>query len=197
MDRERAVFSAWYELFPRSTGNAGEHGTFATAEGMLPYVAELGFDIVYLPPIHPVVVTHRKGKNNQLVAEPDDVGSPWAIVAATGGHTDIEQALGTLADFRRFRERAESLGFEVALDAAFQCSPDHPWVREHPDWFRHRPDGSIQYAENPPKKYQDIFDQLRVRRLARPVEHPARRVPVLDVPGGSESSASTIPTPSR
>ena len=157
VDRERAVFSAWYELFPRSTGNAGEHGTFATAEGMLPYVAKLGFDIVYLPPIHPVVVTHRKGKNNQLVAEPDDVGSPWAIGAATGGHTDIEQALGTLADFRRFRERAESLGLEVALDAAFQCSPDHPWIREHPDWFRHRPDGSIQYAENPPKKYQDIF----------------------------------------
>ena len=157
VDRERAAFSAWYELFPRSTGSAREHGTFATAEGMLPYVAELGFDIVYLPPIHPVGVTHRKGKNNQIVAEPGDVGSPWAIGAAAGGHTDIEPALGSLADFRRFRARAETLGLEVALDTAFQCSPDHPWVREHPDWFWHRPDGSIQYAENPPKKYQDIF----------------------------------------
>jgi starch synthase (maltosyl-transferring) len=157
VDRERAAFSAWYEFFPRSTGGGGQHGTFATATKLLPYVAELGFDVVYLPPVHPVGTTKRKGKNNAVEAEPGDVGSPWAIGAGDGGHTAIEPALGTLADFRRFRGQAESLGLEVALDVAFQCSPDHPWVREHPEWFRHRPDGSIQYAENPPKKYQDIY----------------------------------------
>jgi starch synthase (maltosyl-transferring) len=157
VDRERAAFSAWYELFPRSTGKDGRHGTFATAAEMLPYVAKLGFDVVYLPPIHPIGRTARKGKNNQVAAAPGDVGSPWAIGAEAGGHTAIEPALGTLGDFERFRTRAERLGLEVALDVAFQCSPDHPWVAEHPSWFRHRPDGSIQYAENPPKKYQDIY----------------------------------------
>ena len=157
VDREKAAFSAWYEMFPRSTGKHGSHGTFATAAAMLPYVAELGFDVVYLPPIHPIGTTKRKGKNNQVTAQAGDVGSPWAIGADAGGHTAIEPALGTLADFGGFRARAEELGLEVALDVAFQCSPDHPWVREHPSWFRHRPDGSIQYAENPPKKYQDIY----------------------------------------
>ena len=157
VDRERAAFSAWYELFPRSTGKDGQHGTFTTAAATLSYVAEMGFDVVYLPPIHPIGRTNRKGKNNRVTAEADDVGSPWAIGSHEGGHTAIEPALGTLVDFVRFRRQAEELGLEVALDVAFQCSPDHPWVSEHPNWFRHRPDESIQYAENPPKKYQDIY----------------------------------------
>jgi starch synthase (maltosyl-transferring) len=157
VDRERAAFSAWYEFFPRSTGKGGKHGTFADAERMLPYVKELGFDVVYLPPIHPIGHTKRKGPNNRPEASPGDHGSPWAIGSEEGGHDAVHPDLGTLADFRRFRERAESMGLEVALDVAFQVSPDHPWVREHPDWFRHRPDGSIHYAENPPKKYEDIF----------------------------------------
>jgi starch synthase (maltosyl-transferring) len=157
VDRERAVFSAWYEFFPRSTGKGGQHGTFGDAERMLPYVQELGFDVVYLPPIHPIGRAYRKGPNNEEVASPAEHGSPWAIGSAEGGHDAVHPELGTLDDFRRFRQKAESLGLEVALDVAFQVSPDHPWVREHPEWFRHRPDGSIQYAENPPKKYQDIY----------------------------------------
>jgi starch synthase (maltosyl-transferring) len=157
VDRERAAFSAWYEFFPRSTGKDGKHGTFADAERMLPYIKELGFDVVYLPPIHPIGHTHRKGPNNRREAVAGDLGSPWAIGSEEGGHDAVHPELGTIDDFRRFREKAESLGLEVALDVAFQVSPDHPWVREHPDWFRHRPDGSIQYAENPPKRYEDIF----------------------------------------
>ncbi len=157
VDRPRARFSAWYEFFPRSTGPDGEHGTFETAKAMLPYVAELGFDIVYLPPIHPIGRTNRKGKNNARRALRDDVGSPWAIGAEEGGHTAVHPELGTLEDFRGFVAAAEEHGLEVALDIAFQASPDHPWAREHPDWFRHRPDGSIAYAENPPKKYEDIY----------------------------------------
>jgi starch synthase (maltosyl-transferring) len=164
VDRERARFAAWYEMFPRSQvrpmlGESGEpqHGTFADAAGRLPRLAELGFDVVYLPPIHPIGRTFRKGKNNSLTPEPNDVGSPWAIGNADGGHTAIEPALGTLEDFDGFVEAARELGMEVALDYALQCSPDHPWVTEHPDWFHVRPDGSIQYAENPPKKYQDIY----------------------------------------
>jgi starch synthase (maltosyl-transferring) len=157
VDRPRARFSAWYELFPRSFGPAGEHGTFRDAERMLPYVADLGFDVLYLPPIHPIGRTHRKGPNNTLVCGPSDPGSPWAIGAAEGGHTAVHPALGTLEDFLRFRRAAEDHGLEVALDVAFQASPDHPWVAEHPEWFVRRPDGSIQYAENPPKKYQDIY----------------------------------------
>ncbi len=156
-DRPRARFGAWYEFFPRSTGPAGEHGTFETAAEFLPYVAEMGFDVVYLPPIHPIGTTFRKGANNAVTAEPGEPGSPWAIGAAEGGHTAIHPELGTLEEFRAFRERAEALGLEVALDVAFQTSPDHPWVEAHPEWFRHRPDGTIQYAENPPKKYQDIY----------------------------------------
>ena len=157
VDRERAAFSAWYEFFPRSTGKDGRHGTFADAARVLPYVKEMGFDVVYLPPIHPIGRTRRKGRNNRAEAEPGAVGSPWGIGAQEGGHKAIHPDLGTLRDFHAFMEKAAGLGLEVALDVAFQVSPDHPWVSAHPTWFRHRPDGSIQYAENPPKKYQDIF----------------------------------------
>ncbi len=160
VDRVRARYSTWYELFPRSTANAsepGRHGTFKDCEARLPYVAELGFDVLYLPPIHPVGRAQRKGKNNALAAGPTDVGSPWAIGAAEGGHTAIHPELGTLADFRSLVAKARSHGLEIALDIAFQCAPDHPYVKAHPSWFRWRPDGSVQYAENPPKKYQDIY----------------------------------------
>jgi starch synthase (maltosyl-transferring) len=158
VDRRLAAFSAWYELFPRSTAKEpGRHGTFRDAEQVLPRIAALGFDVVYLPPIHPIGRTFRKGRNNTLEPEPGDVGSPWAIGNEHGGHTAIEPQLGTVDDFARFIGRARALGLDVALDYALQCSPDHPWVREHPDWFHIRPDGSIQYAENPPKKYQDIY----------------------------------------
>lgn len=158
IERERAYFSAWYEFFPRSWGDRpGLHGTFRSAQRLLPEIARLGFDIVYLPPIHPIGVTFRKGKNNALCAAPGDVGSPWAIGSALGGHKSINPDLGTLQDFQDFIWRAGELGLEVAMDVAFQCSPDHPYVKEHPSWFRWRPDGSVQYAENPPKKYQDIL----------------------------------------
>ncbi len=158
VDRVRARFASWYEIFPRSQATEpGRHGTFADAARALSRVAELGFDVVYLPPIHPIGRTHRKGPNNSLVCGPDDPGSPWAIGNEHGGHTAVEPALGTLADFDRFVAEAWRLGLEIALDYALQCSPDHPWVREHPDWFFVRPDGSIRYAENPPKKYQDIY----------------------------------------
>jgi starch synthase (maltosyl-transferring) len=158
VDRRIAGFAAWYEMFPRSQGEEpGRHATFADAARRLPRLAELGFDVVYLPPIHPVGRSHRKGPNNTLTAGPDDPGSPWAIGNELGGHTAVEPALGTLADFRRFVAAAEAVGMEVALDYALQCSPDHPWVREHPDWFFVRPDGTIRYAENPPKKYEDIY----------------------------------------
>jgi starch synthase (maltosyl-transferring) len=158
VDRERARFGAWYEMFPRSAGpDANRSGTFAEAARELTRIADLGFDIVYLPPIHPIGTSFRKGRNNSLVAGPDDPGSPWAIGSPAGGHTAVEPGLGTLDDFEAFRCEAEHLGLEVALDLAWQCSPDHPWVSEHPEWFRHRPDGTIKYAENPPKKYQDIY----------------------------------------
>lgn len=158
VERRRAFYSSWYEFFPRSFGEAaGSHGTFITAAAYLPKVAEMGFDIVYLPPIHPIGKKHRKGKNNSLTAEKTDPGSPWAIGAKEGGHKDIHPELGTLDDFIAFRKQAESLGMELALDIAFQCSPDHPYVKEHPQWFKWRPDGTVQYAENPPKKYQDIL----------------------------------------
>lgn len=151
-------FSAWYEMFPRSSGpTPGAHATFADCEARLPYVAEMGFDVLYLPPIHPIGITHRKGRNNSPVCEPGDPGSPWAIGGIEGGHTAIHPELGTLDDFRHFVRRAGEHGLEVAMDLAFQCSPDHPYVREHPEWFQQRPDGSIQYAENPPKKYEDIY----------------------------------------
>jgi len=156
-DRERARFAAWYEFFPRSGQTPGQHATFKDAERELERAAAMGFDVVYLPPIHPIGRTHRKGRNNTLTAQPEDPGSPWAIGAAEGGHTTIHPELGTLDDFDRFVDAAQRLGLEVALDFAIQCSPDHPWVHEHPEWFFHRPDGTIKYAENPPKKYQDIY----------------------------------------
>jgi starch synthase (maltosyl-transferring) len=156
VDRERARFASWYEFFPRS-GVAGRHATFRDAEAQLERAAAMGFDVVYLPPIHPIGRAHRKGANNALTAKPGDHGSPWAIGGVEGGHDAVHPDLGTLADFDRFVSRARRLNLEVALDFAIQCSPDHPWVREHPDWFFHRPDGTIKYAENPPKKYQDIY----------------------------------------
>jgi starch synthase (maltosyl-transferring) len=157
VDRVKARFSSWYEMFPRSCGPEGKHGTFRDCEKRLRYIAGMGFDVLYLPPIHPIGTAFRKGKNNSLTPEPDDVGSPWAIGSAEGGHKAIDPRLGTLADFRRFLKKAAEHGLEIALDLAYQCSPDHPYVREHPEWFRKRPDGTIQYAENPPKKYQDIY----------------------------------------
>ena len=158
VDRERARFSTWYEMFPRSAGKApGKHGTFADVEALLPYVSDMGFDVLYLPPIHPIGVTERKGPNNNPKASAGDPGSPWAIGSAEGGHKSIHPQLGTLEDFRRLLAKAGERGIEIALDIAFQCTPDHPYVREHPEWFLKRPDGSIQYAENPPKKYQDIY----------------------------------------
>jgi starch synthase (maltosyl-transferring) len=157
VDRPRAGFSAWYEMFPRSTGAPGKHGTLKDVEARLPYVASMGFDVLYLPPIHPIGRTHRKGRNNAATTGPGDVGSPWGIGSEEGGHKSIHPELGTLQDFRTLVRAAEKHGIELALDIAFQCSPDHPYVREHPEWFRKRPDGSIQYAENPPKKYQDIY----------------------------------------
>ncbi|MER3398550.1 MAG: alpha-1,4-glucan--maltose-1-phosphate maltosyltransferase [Chloroflexota bacterium] len=174
-DRELAVivdpvlarFGAWYEMFPRSVwstdpephfvGGKLRHGTFRDCETRLEYIAGLGFDVVYLPPIYPIGRTNRKGRNNSLTAGPDDPGSPWAIGGPEGGHTAVHWALGTLEDFRRLVAKARTLGLEVALDLAFHCSPDHPYVREHPEWFRRRPDGTIRYAENPPKKYEDIY----------------------------------------
>jgi starch synthase (maltosyl-transferring) len=158
VERERARFSAWYELFPRSASpTPGRHGTLADCAARLPYVADMGFDILYLPPIHPIGREHRKGRNNARTSGPGDVGSPWAIGAAEGGHTAVHPDLGTVDDLRRLVAAARERGLEVAMDLAFQCAPDHPWVRMHPQWFKWRPDGTVQYAENPPKKYEDIY----------------------------------------
>lgn len=158
VDRARAGFSTWYEFFPRScTNDPNRHGDFKSCAARLGRVAEMGFDVVYLPPIHPIGQTKRKGPNNTLVADAGDPGSPWAIGAREGGHKSLHQELGTTDEFGEFRRTAESLGMEVAIDIAFQCSPDHPYVHEHPEWFLRRPDGTMQYAENPPKKYQDIY----------------------------------------
>jgi starch synthase (maltosyl-transferring) len=152
VDRALARFGAWYELFPRSWGGFG--GVAET----LPQLAGLGFDVVYLPPIHPIGTTNRKGRNNALIAEPGDVGSPWAIGSELGGHTAVHPDLGTLADFDALIAAAHDAGVEIALDFAIQCSPDHPWLKEHPEWFNRRPDGTLKYAENPPKRYQDIYN---------------------------------------
>ena len=157
VEPERARFSAWYEMFPRSTGRGTEHGTFATTRQRLPYVAGMGFDVLYLPPIHPIGRVLRKGPNNDPGGGPGVIGSPWAIGAEEGGHTAIHPDLGTFEEFDRLVTAAATHGIQIALDVAFQCSPDHPWVREHPEWFRKRADGSIQYAENPPKSYEDIY----------------------------------------
>lgn len=158
VDSPKALFSTWYERFPRSASpDPGRHGTLSDLEGILPEIARMGFDVLYLPPIHPIGTTHRKGKDNAPLAQPDDPGSPWAIGSEEGGHKSIDPRLGSFDDFERLRTKALEHGVEIALDLAFQCSPDHPYVREHPEWFRRRPDGTIQYAENPPKKYQDIY----------------------------------------
>ena len=160
VERERALYGSWYEFFPRSEGaslDPPRSGTFATAAERLPAVAAMGFDVVYLPPIHPIGRTARKGPNNTLTPGPEDPGVPWAIGSEDGGHDAVHPDLGTLDDFRAFVARARELDLEIALDLALQCSPDHPWVTEHPQWFAHRADGSIAYAENPPKQYQDIY----------------------------------------
>ncbi|MEM0991939.1 MAG: alpha-1,4-glucan--maltose-1-phosphate maltosyltransferase [Bacteroidota bacterium] len=155
--RKKELFSAWYEFFPRSTASeVGKHGTFKDAERIIPRVAEMGFDVIYLPPIHPVGKVNRKGKNNAVNAQPHEPGSPWAIGSDEGGHKAINPALGTLEDFKHFIQEAQKYGIEVAMDIAFQAAPDHPWIKAHPEWFIWRPDGTIAYAENPPKKYQDI-----------------------------------------
>ncbi len=157
VDRERSVFGAWYEMFPRSSAfEYGRHGDFQDVIRRLPEIADMGFDVLYLPPIHPIGTQFRKGPNNSLVAGPDDPGSPWAIGSEAGGHTAIHAQLGTLDDFHQLVDACSKCDMEIALDIAFQCSPDHPWLKEHPEWFTIRPDGSIRYAENPPKKYQDI-----------------------------------------
>ena len=159
VDRERARFSAWYELFPRSASNsATRHGSFDNVIAHLPYVQEMGFDVLYFPPIHPIGTANRKGINNTLGAEPGDVGSVYAIGSAEGGHDATHPELGTKEDFRRLVTAAREHDLEIALDFAIQCSPDHPWIKEHPDWFDWRPDGTIKFAENPPKKYEDIVN---------------------------------------
>ena len=158
VDRAKALFSTWYELFPRScSSEVGKHGTFRDCEKFLPEIALMGFDTLYFPPIHPIGKINRKGRNNSLEVRPEDVGSPWAIGSDEGGHKAVHPKLGTLEDFERLLNKAREHGLEVAIDLAFQCSPDHPYVKEHPEWFRWRPDGTIQYAENPPKKYEDII----------------------------------------
>ncbi len=158
VDRMRAGYGAWYELFPRSTSDdPARHGTFDDLSARLPELAEMGFDVLYLPPIHPIGTTHRKGPNNHPSPKPDAPGSPWAIGSQDGGHMAVHHQLGSLASFKALVKAADQQGMEIALDLAFQCSPDHPYVKEHPEWFRARPDGTIQYAENPPKKYEDIY----------------------------------------
>ncbi|MEU6374839.1 maltotransferase domain-containing protein, partial [Streptomyces sp. NPDC046909] len=158
VERERALYGSWYEFFPRSEGTVERpHGTFRTAARRLPAIAAMGFDVVYLPPIHPIGSTFRKGPNNTLSAAPEDVGVPWAIGSPEGGHDAVHPDLGTIDDFDWFVAQARTHDLEIALDFALQCSPDHPWVQKHPEWFHHRADGTIAYAENPPKKYQDIY----------------------------------------
>ena len=176
VDRERARFAAWYEFFPRSQAAVDRSATFAEATAQLERAAAMGFDVVYLPPIHPIGRAHRKGRNNTLVARPGEPGSPWAIGGAEGGFTAVHPDLGTLDDFDRFVARARQLGLEVALDLTIQCSPDHPWVREHPEWFFHRPDGTIKYAENPPKKYEDVYPVNFLCADPRPLWEEMRRV---------------------
>ena len=158
VDRKKALFSTWYEFFPRSASpHPGKHGTFKDCENLLPRVARMGFDTLYFPPVHPIGEVNRKGKNNATDAAPGDVGSPWGIGSIHGGHKDLHPELGSLDDFKSLVNKADEMGIEIAMDFALQAAPDHPWVKEHPDWFKWRPDGSIQYAENPPKKYQDIL----------------------------------------
>ncbi|MEX1012667.1 MAG: maltotransferase domain-containing protein [Waddliaceae bacterium] len=155
--RNKALYSTWYEMFPRSFGNSGKHGTFRDCIRELPQIAKMGFDVLYFPPIHPIGHTNRKGKNNALVCEKGSPGCPWAIGSKEGGHDAVHPDLGTLEDFQMLVKEAGHLGISLAIDLAFQCSPDHPYVKKHPKWFKWRPDGTVQYAENPPKKYEDII----------------------------------------
>jgi starch synthase (maltosyl-transferring) len=179
-ERRAAGFASWYELFPRSqSGDPARHGTFDDVIARLPAIRDMGFDVLYFPPIHPIGRTNRKGRDNSPTAGPDDPGSPYAIGSAEGGHDAIHSALGTLDDFRRLGEAAAAHGFEIALDFAVQCSPDHPWLRDHPDWFQWRPDGSIRYAENPPKKYEDIVNVDFYASAAMPASWLALRDVVL------------------
>ena len=158
VERKKAAYSTWYELFPRSAAPApGKHGTFKDVQKLLPRVAEMGFDVLYFPPIHPIGEKNRKGKNNSLSAGPEDPGSPWAIGNKKGGHKAIHPQLGTITDFKKLIKSAKELGVEIAMDIAYQCAPDHPYVKSNPQWFNWRPDGTVQYAENPPKKYEDIL----------------------------------------
>jgi starch synthase (maltosyl-transferring) len=157
VEHRKANFSTWYEFFPRSASMEGKHGTFKDAIKLLPRIAAMGFDVLYFPPIHPIGKINRKGKNNNVKSAPGEPGSPWAIGSDEGGHKSVHKELGTLEDYRKLIAEAKKLDIDIAMDVAFQCAPDHPYVKEHPDWFRQRPDGSIQYAENPPKKYQDIY----------------------------------------
>ena len=209
----RALYGAWYEFFPRSEGVQADPmgrreprgGTLRTAMCRLEPIARMGFDVVYLPPVHPIGTTARKGRNNALHAGPGDPGSPWAIGSPDGGHDAIHPELGTFADFDAFVARTRELGMEVAIDLALQTSPDHPWVTEHPDWFTQRADGSIAYAENPPKKYQDIyplnFDRdpaglyAEVLRMRAPVDEPRGA----DIPGGqpAHQAAGVLGAPAR
>lgn len=157
-ERKKAAFSSWYELFPRSASEEpGSHGTFADVKKLLPRIAEMGFDVLYLPPVHPIGSSKRKGRNNSLIATENDPGSPWAIGNTDGGHKALHASLGTLKDFQSLAKEAKKKDIEIAMDIAFQCSPDHPYVKEHPQWFKWRPDGTVQYAENPPKRYEDIL----------------------------------------
>lgn len=157
VEQHKALYSTWYELFPRSASLEGKHGTFKDVGKLMPRIASMGFDVLYMPPVHPIGKINRKGKNNNVRSEAGEPGSPWAIGSEEGGHKAIHPALGTLAEYRKLIGDAKKLNIDVALDLAFQCAPDHPYVKEHPEWFKQRPDGSIQYAENPPKKYQDIY----------------------------------------
>src|SRR5207249_3724731 len=159
VDPVHARYGAWYEMLPRScTPDPSRSATFREAEARLPEVADMGFDVLYLPPIHPIGRTNRKGRNNTLTPGPDDPGSPWAIGSELGGHTAVDPALGPVEDFERLVAAAREHDIDVALDYAIQCSPDHPWLKEHPEWFHRRPDGTLKYAENPPKRYQDIYN---------------------------------------
>jgi starch synthase (maltosyl-transferring) len=197
-DRKRAGFSSWYELFPRSASSQpARHGNFKDVEARLPYIAGMGFDVVYFPPIQPIGRVNRKGANNALKAKSGDVGSPWAIGSAEGGHKEILRELGTLEDFRHLAATARELGMEIALDVAFQCAPDHPYVRAHPEWFKHRPDGSVQYAENPPKKYQDIYPFDFETETGAPCGRSSRASSISGSSRGSAYSASTTRTRSR
>ena len=201
VDRERAAYGSWYEFFPRSTGGTDKkgkpvHGTFATAANELERVADMGFDVVYLPPIHPIGRVNRKGPNNSLTPSKTDVGSPWAIGAKEGGHDAIHPELGSDKDFAAFVQRANDLGMEVALDLALQVAPDHPWVKQHPEFFTTLPDGTIAYAENPPKKYQDIYP-LNFDNDRDAIYAEMLRVTCTGSSAASGSSGWTTPTPSR